>query len=201
MGLIEKITSLLNKKKPFTFEELEEILKNKDFKQKKDEITKIILENLGYPNINALRMAEQIPDKKYEDQLLSYNETEMTDPQKIYWMFALAEIKSEKGFERIKEYTKTNLFHQAFISMSKIDLEQTMKYFDKFLDERCEKYNPKKINTRHESGYYTLLEIFNLHPDKKKEILDCIDTTNKDLKSGLIYDAVEQVKKEDSQQS
>ena len=85
-------------------------------------------------------------------------------------MLLLGKIKSEKGFDKIVPYTKTDLFHQAFVSLSMIDTKKTMNMFDKFLDDRSYQYMDPNGTGKHESGYNTLICILEENKEASKYV-------------------------------
>ena len=175
--------------------QLESILTDDSFEQSKEEIINLINSNLDYPNLNALKFAEKIHDKRYEEKLLSY--TDMTDDQTIYWMFTLGEIKSEKGFEKIQNYTTTPLFHQAYLSMGKINLSMTITLFEEFLDSHCNLYIEENETKNHDSGFNTLFMLMRSYDGDAENLLKNYDLSNK-IKKKLVTDALNKIKENSS---
>lgn len=186
MNLVARINEIINRKSLISGNEVETIIQNSDFAKTREKIVKAINSEITYPNLNALVLTQKIPDKKYEKKLLKYKMEDMQDYQAIAWMLSLGEIKSEEGFEKIKPYTKTELFHQAFISMAKIDVERTMKEFEEYLNQNSHLYNEKYITTRHESGFFTLTMLFE-HGSPEKLVAN-YDFSNESKKK-LVDDA------------
>jgi hypothetical protein len=191
LDLADKVDELINRNYQVTIEELDEITRNPSFERCREKIIGTILQGLSYPNLNALILAERIPDKIYEEILLSYEH--MTDRQAVYWIFALGEIKSAKGFERMKQYTETSLFHQAFLSMAKINLSETMHLLETFINGHCTYYTEANETFRHDSGFNTLARVLEDHKEAA-EFVARYDLPKSELKRKLVEDALYSVK-------
>ncbi len=191
LNLADKVDELINRNYQVAPEEIDAITGSPSFKSCKEKIIGAILQGLSYPNLNALLFAEQIPDKTYEEPLLSYGR--MTDHQAIYWMFVLGEINSAGGFERIRQYTETSLFHQAFLSMAKINLPETMHLLETFIDRHCAYYVKTNETFRHDSGFNTLARILEVHKDAA-ELAASYDLSKSELKRALVEAAIKENK-------
>ena len=127
------------------------------------ELKEEILKKLGDIDTKALMIGYFLPDTRYEKALLDYNEAELDSTQIIHWMLLLGKISSKNAFDRIRPYTETGFFHQAFIAMANINIENTMGLFDKFLTEHAGIYSTKEGTYKHDSGYNTLICLLEDH--------------------------------------
>lgn len=184
MDLEKDLTDLLDQSKHISQEQLDAILKSPH-----ETAISAVLSCMDYPNLNALVAAYNIPDARYEEKLLSYTPADMQDLHAIYWMLTLGKIGSKRAFDKIQHYTETNLFHQAFISMAKIDLARTIALFEDFLDTRCMLYDKKQETFRHDSGFNTLTRLFEHHP-AAKELVKKYDLSKNEQKKMLVQDAL-----------
>lgn len=189
MNLAEKVNNLINADNEIALGKFTEITEDFVFEKSKKDIVECVLSNLDYPNLNALKAAYSIPDNQYEEKLLSYESEDMTDDQAVYWMLALGEIKSDKSFEKIKPYTNTSLFNQAFIAMGKIDINKTMSVFEDFLDSHCHLYTEENETYKHDSGFYTMVMLLKSY-DSAEEIIKDYDTSKNSMKKKLVDDAL-----------
>lgn len=176
---IEKIRKIFSLSREMTDEELEFIKS-----QPKEDTAEIILEHLEYPNQNVLVAAYHLPDKRYEDALLSYKPKEMYCNQPIYWMLTLGKIRSENAFEKILHFTETNLFHQAYIALSEIDPPRAFEHFEKYLDTHCRELE------RHESGLSTLVVMIKNNGTKELKKYDLSDPAKKKLVDKAIDESI-----------
>jgi len=178
------IADILDQSAPMSEEQLDEILNSP-----REDVVDAVLGSLAYPNLNALVAAYHVPHESYEAQLLEYSQDKMQDEHAIYWMAVLGKIRSEKAFDRIAEYTDTNLFHQAFIAMAELDLERATRRFEYFLDEHCSKYDKSNDTFRHDSGFNTLALLLELHLGAR-ELVKAYDLSNEQKKK-LVQDALD----------
>lgn len=178
------IADILNQTTLLSEEQLLEIQNSS-----REEVIDAVLGSLAYPNLNALIAAYHVPHESYEAQLLNYQKEHMQDEHTIYWMLSLGKIGSEKAFDRIAQYTETNLFHQAFVSLAEIDLSRTMAVFEKFLDKNCTKYDKNNTTFGHDSGFNTLTCLIKNYPAARDLVKNYNLSKNKQ-KKGLIQDAV-----------
>ncbi len=190
MDLLEEIDILLRSSSEISSQELEAILQHPDFSSCKTALTECINAHLDYPQLNALKAAAAMSDQQYEPQLLSFQPEELTSDQAVYWMLALGEIGSERGFHKIVPYTKTELFHQAFISLAKINPLKAMVLFDNFLNQNYLIYQQQENPThKHDSGFNTLVSILASYPCPE-ELVTSLHTYNPQKKK-LIDDALQ----------
>lgn len=184
MICLKDIADMINQSTPLSEEQLEEILNSP-----RETVVDAVSGSLAYPNLNALVAAYHFPHESYEAQLLEYSQDDMQDEHAIYWMAVLGKIGSEKAFDRIAEYTETNLFHQAFMAMAEIDLEKTTMLFEDFLDKHCSKYEKSNATFRHDSGFNTLALLCELYP-AARELVKNYDLSNEHKKK-LVQDALD----------
>lgn len=185
MDLENKLIGLLNQSQQISSEQLHEVTT-----APRGTAVSAILACLDYPNLNALIAAYNIPDARYEEQLLSYAPADMQDLHAIYWMLTLGRVHSKKAFDKIQYYTKTGLFHQAFISMAEIDTARTMVLFEGFLDKHGDKYADKSNTTYgHDSGFNTLVLLLEQHPSAR-DFVKKYDLAKHEQKKKLVQDAL-----------
>ncbi|MEM4263495.1 MAG: hypothetical protein QW666_01190 [Candidatus Woesearchaeota archaeon] len=184
MDLENKLIDLLNQSQQIKTEQLCEITA-----APKDIAVSAICACLNYPNLNALLAAYNVPDARYEKKLLSYAPADMQDHHAIYWMLTLGKMHSKTAFDKIKHYTKTSLFHQAFISMAEIDLARTMVIFEDFLDKHCNRYDTSNTTFWHDSGFNTLVLLLELYPSAR-DLIKKYDLSKHEKKKKLVQDAL-----------
>lgn len=189
MGLAELVNSLVERRDGLRDEEIEKIINDPGFEANKEDIISAIKKGLEYPNLNALKLASEIPNEAYSQHLLKYSDDEMTECQTIQWMFALGKIR--QGLERIERYTSGNMAHEAFISMGAIDIKKTMELFESYLDKHCEKYVDENETKKADSGYWTLYVLLDYKGAEKE--LKKYDLTNT-KKYNLVKDALAEFK-------
>jgi hypothetical protein len=150
---------------------LDSLLDHADFERERESIVGVIYNHLDYPRLDTYQLAVEVPSKTYEKKLLEHDEKGMDDVLCTYWMLALGAAKSEAAHERIVPYTKTELFHTAFIALAQIDFAKAMPLFKEYLHAHAQDYLPENKATRNCSGYNTLLGIFHLYPGTPQHML------------------------------
>ena len=185
MGLEEKLTKIIGQSRHISQEELNMIIN-----APKESAVQAVLSCLEYPNLNALVAAYAVPDVRYEEKLLKYAPAEMQEVCVIYWMSVLGETGSKKAFDRIGQYTETNLFHQAFISLAKIDLTKAMVLFENFLGAHCLFYDRNNKAFMHDSGFNTLIRLLESHP-AARALAQAYDLSKNEQKKRLVQDALD----------
>ena len=186
MDLEKKLIETLNQSQHISNEQLHEVRTASH-----DTAVSAILACLDYPNLNALIAAYNVPDARYEEKLLSYSPEDMHDELHAeYWMLTLGRMQSKKAFDKIQHYVKnTNLSHMAFMSLAKIDLARTIALFEGFLDEHCNMYDKNNVTYAHDSGFNTLLALFERYPAAKK-LVKKYDFSKNEQKKQLVQDAL-----------
>lgn len=184
MGLEEELTKIIGQSRHISQEELNTIIN-----APKESAVQAVLSCLDYPNLNALVAAHAIPDVRYEEKLITYAPEGMQETCAIYWMLILGKVRSKKAFDRIRQYTGTSLFHQAFISLAKIDLAKATALFENFLDVHCQFYDRNNKAFMHNSGFNTLTRLLENHP-AARALVQKYDISKNERKKRLVQDAL-----------
>lgn len=190
MALTDMINDIAGRSSEISLDEIGAIQE----KYSPEDIAAEVEKKLEIPNLNFLKLAEAVPDKRYEPKLLSYDEGNLTEEQQIYWLLTLGRINSNAGYMRIAQFVSKSLFHQAFVALSQINLFDAMKLLDMFMSKRVTELDPGSDTYDHDSGYNALLYILEDNPGAA-EIASLFDMAD-DKKKDIVMKALKEYKKE-----
>lgn len=188
MSLTDKVSEMMSRSFAVSFEEINNVLKDPSLGEEIDKIIDCILQGLEYPNLNALNFVYHFPLKSFEEKLLSYKQEEMCEDHARTWILALGKMHSEKAFERILPYTETNLSHQAFISLARINPAKTAPIFERYMNARPHLYEAKKSANDFFQTLFFMLEDYEGNPEDFIKAYDLSDESKRKFISGVLAD-------------